>query len=166
MAQALRTPAQVPTDSIVRPLGLFRATFASTDLDATRRFCEELMGLECVRHRSDGLLIRGSGFGSGAERKDEPYWVLEVRKVAKIDHPQEMLNHWGVFVTTEAAVDRAYEVALANQEQYKLRRVQKPRMQHGSYSFYMTDADSNWWEVEYRSPDYVYTAIRQLGDQC
>lgn len=165
MNVVVKGPAVVPTDSVVKPTGLFRATFVTTDLDRTRRFCERLMGLECVRER-DRLMIRGPGFGPAGKHHGESYWVLEARLVPEIKHPQEMLNHWGVFVGSEADVDRAFEAAAENQQQFGLRRVQKPRMQHGSYSFYMVDADHNWWEVEYRAPDYVYTAIRQLGDQC
>jgi hypothetical protein len=43
--------------------------------------------------------------------------------------------------------------------------VQKPRFRHGSYAFYFVDGDSNWWEIEYRTPELVYTSLRQKGDQ-
>ena len=35
----------------------------------------------------------------------------------------------------------------------------------GSYALYCVDKDFNWWEVEYRTPDLVYTALREKGDQ-
>src|SRR5215510_2830096 len=50
-------------------------------------------------------------------------------------------------------------------QDFGLGRVQKPRFRHGSYAFYFVDGDSNWWEIEYRTPELLYTALREKGDQ-
>ena len=50
-------------------------------------------------------------------------------------------------------------------KEFGLGRVQKPRFRHGSYAFYFVDGDSNWWEIEYRTPELLYTSLRQKGDQ-
>jgi predicted lactoylglutathione lyase len=112
------------------------------------------------------LLIRERGHRAGEKLAGQPYWVLEAREVTDVAVPQEMLNHWGVFVSSQAAVDDAYEKVNAQQKEFGLGRVQKPRFRHGSYAFYFVDGDSNWWEIEYRTPELVYTAIRAKGDQC
>jgi catechol 2,3-dioxygenase-like lactoylglutathione lyase family enzyme len=154
-----------PTTAHVKPNMLISGTFVTRDIARTRRMCEDLLGLECVAPDKGVLLIREPGHRPGEKLAGEPYWVLEAHEVATVEVPQEMLNHWGVFVPSQAAVDAAYEKVNAQQKEFSLGRVQKPRFRHGSYAFYFVDADSNWWEVEYRTPEIVYTALRQKGDQ-
>src|SRR5215813_9228180 len=120
-----------PTTSHVKPNALISGTFVTRDLARTRRMCEGILGLECVEPEKGMLLIRERGHRPGEKLAGQPYWVLEAREVGDIAVPQEMLNHWGVFVSSQVAVDE----------------------------------DSNWWEIEYRTPDLVYTALRAKGDQ-
>ena len=152
--------------SYVKPVALIRGTMVTKNLTAARRFCEELLGLECVRFAPDGLLVRERGHGPGGSREHQPYWVLEFREVPEIETPQEMLNHWGVFVDSQAAVDRAHQTVTENAQKFGLARIQRPRFRNNSYAFYFSDSDSNWWEIEYRTPDLVYTALREKGDQA
>jgi hypothetical protein len=126
---------------------------------------EEVLDFECVEPEKGKLLIREKGHAPGEKLHGQPYWVLEAREVSEIAVPQEMLNHWGVAVPSQASVDEAYEKIAAKQKDYGIGRVQKPRFRHGSYALYFVDADSNWWEIEYRTPDLVYTSLRAKGDQ-
>jgi len=151
--------------SHVKPTQLICGTFVTRDLKRTRRMCEDLLGLECVEPEKGVLLIRERGHKAGEKLAGQPYWVLEAREVAEIAVPQEMLNHWGVFVSSQAAVDAAFEAINARQKEFGLGRVQKPRFRHGSYAFYFVDGDSNWWEIEYRAPELLYTSLRAKGDQ-
>jgi catechol 2,3-dioxygenase-like lactoylglutathione lyase family enzyme len=151
--------------SHVKPTTLISGTFVTRDLARARRMCEALLGLDCVEPEHGVLLIRERGHKPGEKLAGQPYWVLEAREVAEIAVPQEMLNHWGVFVSSQAAVDAAFEKINAQQKEFGLGRVQKPRFRHGSYAFYFVDGDSNWWEIEYRTPELLYTSLRQKGDQ-
>jgi len=45
-------------------------------------------------------------------------------------------NPDGLDVETQEEVDAAYQVALANAETWKVRKITKPALQHGAYSFY------------------------------
>ena len=110
-------------------------------------------------------LERDRGHEKGGSKEGQPYWVLEVREAKTIDVPQEMLNHWGVAAPSQAAVDEAYEKLSAAKAEFGITRVQKPRFRNGSYAVYFVDQDSNWWEIEYRTPDIVYEALREKGDQ-
>jgi len=151
--------------SHIKPTLLISGTFVTRDLARTRRMCEDLLGLECVEPEKGVLLIRERGHRPGGRLAGQPYWVLEAREVKEVEVPQEMLDHWGVSVPSQVAVDEAYEKVNAQQKEFGLGRVQKPRFRHGSYAFYFVDSDSNWWEVEYRTPELVYTSLRQKGDQ-
>jgi hypothetical protein len=150
----------------VRPTSIIAGTLVTRDLGRTRRMCEGVLDLECVEPGPGRLVVREKGHRPGEARHGEPYWVLEISEVAEIDVPQEMLNHWGVSVGSQAAVDRAYEQVEAHKAEFGLGRVQKPRFRNGSYAFYFVDGDSNWWEVEYRTPDLVYEPLRLKGDQA
>jgi catechol 2,3-dioxygenase-like lactoylglutathione lyase family enzyme len=149
----------------INPTALISGTFVTRDIKRARRMCEDLLGLDCVEPEKGVLLVRERGHRPGEKLAGQPYWVLEAREVAEIAVPQEMLNHWGVFVSSQAAVDEAFEKISARQKEFGLGRVQKPRFRHGSYAFYFVDGDSNWWEIEYRTPELLYTSLRQKGDQ-
>ena len=157
-------PAAAIATPVVRTRSLICGTLVSTDLDRVRHMLEAAFGLECVRPAPDLLYARDRGFEVGGAKRGDPYWVLEIRQRDTVTVEQEMLNHWGMAAPSEAAVDEAYAKLKDNKEAYGLGRVQKPRFRHGSYAMYFTDQDSNWWELEYRSPDLSYEVLRAKGD--
>jgi hypothetical protein len=137
--------AEATVASHIKPTLLISGTFVTTDIKRARRMCEELLGLECVEPEKGTLLVRESGHQPGGPLAGKPYWVLEAREVAK--------------------VEAAFEKVNAHQKDFGIGRVQKPRFRHGSYAFYFVDGDSNWWEIEYRTPELLYTTLRDKGDQ-
>jgi hypothetical protein len=164
---ATATSAAAPpsgTTPHVRTQSIVCGTLVSTDLDRVRHMLEHAFGLECVRPSADLLYARDRGFGPGDEKEGQPFWVLEIRQKDIVPVEQEMLNHWGMAAPSEAAVDEAYEKLRERKEEFGLARVQKPRFRNGSYALYFTDNDSNWWELEYRSPELSYDILRAKGD--
>lgn len=163
---AATTPTRPTTDAppFVNPTSLICGTLVSTDLNRVRHMLEGAFGLECVRPAPGVMYARDRGFGPGGSKRGEPYWVLEIRETAAVTVEQEMLNHWGMAAPSEAAVDEAYAKLKESKEEYGIARVQKPRFRNGSYACYFIDADSNWWELEYRAPDLTYDVLRAKGD--
>jgi hypothetical protein len=149
----------------VKTRSIICGTLVTTDLKRARRMHEEAFDMECVEPTGGLMYVREKGHRPGEQKSGKPYWVLEVREVGEIDVPQEMLNHWGFEALSQAAVDEAYQKLNANKTEYGIVRVQKPAFRNGSYAIYCVDKDSNWWEVEYRTPELVYTALREKGDQ-
>jgi hypothetical protein len=47
-----------------------------------------------------------------------------------------LLNHNGLDVRTQEEVDEAYRIACAQAEQWRLKKISKPHLQHGTYSFF------------------------------
>lgn len=156
----MTTQLERPAPAIVTS-SLERGTFLTTNLVAVRRLLEEVLDLECVRYAPKSLYVRERGHKPGEALAGQPYLVLQVHEVEKIPNPQAFLNHWGVFVPTQSDVDRAYTTLVANKERYGIRAVQKQKANHGAYSFYFDDFDSNWWEVEHRAPKWQYTNLRE-----
>ena len=136
---------------VIKPV-LARATLLTVDLLRLAGFVSEGLGLASKRIGEDILMIYDRRTGFGGSR----YWVLEARQVGSIAVPQSMLNHWGLTVGSAAEVDEAFERTSQLEAKFGLKPLQKPRNQHGSYSFYIADADSNWWEIEYREPGATY----------
>lgn len=156
--------AQADRPPFVHPTSLIAGTLVSTDLKRARHMLENAFGLECIQPHEDILYARDRGHRPGGAKHGEPYWVLEVRQTAQVAVEQEMLNHWGMAAPSEAAVDEAFARLKEHQAAYGIARVQKPRFRNGSYAFYFTDQDSNWWELEYRAPDLTYDVLRARGD--
>ena len=138
-SEIIREPLVDPRngDSVVKPFVLSHGTLECYSLKETRRFYEEFLGLECVRHAKRSMVVRcGLKFHIAC---------IEVGYKLR---PVHRLNHWGVDVRTRGEVDAAYHAALRLRDEYKIREVRKPVEQHGLYSFYMVDLDQNWWEVQ------------------
>jgi len=96
-----------------------------------------------VRHgKPPAILVRKGGS-----------WALVAVQVGDRVRLQHVLNHWGVDVPSKEEVDRAYQLALQYQDTYGLKKIMPPKTQHGAYSFYLEDCDSNWWEFQYVEED-------------
>ena len=129
-------------------------TLESRDLGFTRRFYEEFLGLEVVRTSNISLWCRLGG--------QHIYVVVQVPEGKKA--PMTFLNHNGIDVETEAEVDAAHELVLRDAEKWKMHKISKPMVQHGTYSFYFWDCDDNSWEI-LANPPGGYSWLFEQGDQ-
>jgi catechol 2,3-dioxygenase-like lactoylglutathione lyase family enzyme len=125
-------------------------TFATTDLQATRRLLENFLGMECVDYAAGRMMARDRRAKFLMERGDPAFFVLDAIEIPKILRPQAMLNHWGFSVASEAEVDRIREIAVRQAVDFDLKRILPTTGMHGSYGFYMIDKQDNWWEIEFR----------------
>jgi len=140
--------------SVVQPYCLSHGTLECYSLPASRKFYEEFLGLECVRHGKPAMVIRlGMRFH-----------VVCVEVGDQI-HPVNVLNHWGVDVATREQVDAAHRDALAFRDKFKIRQVLKPQEMHGVYSFYMEDLDHNWWEIQHYQNGFQHDDFFDFGDR-
>ena len=139
--------------SIVKPFVLSHGTMEVYSLKESRKFYEEFLGLECVRHARPAMAVR-----CGLK-----FHIIAV-EVGSGVHPVNVLNHWGMDVATREQVDEAYQNALKHKDRYKIRQVLKPVLQHGVYSFYMEDLDHNWWEIQHY-PGFQDEDLFDFGDR-
>jgi hypothetical protein len=58
-----------------------------------------------------------------------------------------LLNHNGLDVETQKEVDEAHRIVTEQAEKWHLKKISKPLLQHGTYSFYFWDVDDNCWEI-------------------
>ena len=139
--------------SVIKPYVMSHGTLECYSLKETRKFYEEFLGLECVRHALPAMVIR-----CGLK-----FHVVCVEVGDKV-HPQNVLNHWGVDVESTAKVDEAYQNALKYKDKFRIKQVLKPVSQHGVYSFYLEDLDHNWWEVQH-IPGFQHDDLFEFGDR-
>jgi catechol-2,3-dioxygenase len=131
---------------------LSHGTLDSRDLEFSRKFYEEFLGLQVVQTSPISLMIRLGG--------DHVIAVVFSKKESAMN----LLNHNGLDVKTKEEVDEAHRVVTANAEKWKLTKISKPYLQHGTYSFFFWDADDNAWEI-LTNPEGGYRWIFEQGDQ-
>lgn len=157
---ATTAPATPP---ILKPAILSRGTLVSQDLSRARKFYEEFLGLECVEYAPGEMMARDRDPNVLRQRKGNAYWVMQV-EAAKGPWQTNLFKHWGIDVASNAEVDRVHAHAMASKDSLGLKTIRKPRMQHGTYSFYLEDFDGNWWEVECRPPGEENDRVFANGD--
>ena len=155
MAVVIENAAFAPPneESVVKPYVMSHGTCECYDMKATRRFYEEFLGLQCVRHAKPAMVFR-----CGLK-----FHVVCVEVGDKV-HPCSVLNHWGVDVQSKEEVDHAWQMAREFKEKYQIRQVLDPVLQHGVYSFYLEDLDHNWWEIQYYD-GFQHDDMFEFGDR-
>ena len=130
---------------------LSHGTLGSRDLETTRKFYEEFLGLEVVRTSHVSLMIRLGG--------QHVYAVV----LSKKKEPMPRIYHNGLDVDTDSDVDEAWRQCHAQAGKWGLHQITKPIARHGTYSFLFWDADDNAWEI-LSNPRGGYTWIFEHGD--
>lgn len=135
----------------IRTRFLSHGTLGCHDLQRSRHFYEEFLGLETTQTSPISLMIR-----LGTEH---------VYAVVQIKNKEKMPRHYhnGLDVETVEEVDRAYETVLAEAEKWDLTDISRPVEQHGTYSFKFWDMDGNCWEI-LSNPPRGYSWIFEKGD--
>ena len=143
--------AHIKVEPALKLKFLSHGTLESTDLDFSRRFYKEFLGLDVVRTSPISLMIRLGG--------DNTIAVVK----CKTKQPMNLLAHNGLDVETQEEVDAAYKTVVEQADQWKLKKISKPLLQHGTYSFYFWDCDDNCWEI-LTNPKGGYSWLFGLGD--
>jgi len=138
---------------VVKPLLLSHGTTECCDMRATRRFYEEFLGLECVRHAPTAMAVR-----CGMK-----WHIVCLEAGVKSDY-SNVHTHWGLDVRTQEEVDAAWKAAHAMADKYGIGQITEPLWNHGVYSFYLEDLDRNWWEIQYY-PDFQHDDMFDFGDR-
>ncbi len=145
---------QVETaDSALKPRFLSHGTLIAKDLEKTKKFYMEFLGLEVIRTSPISMMTRLGGA--------HVYAIVEQK-----NHADKMryLFHNGLDVTTQEEVDEAHRITVEQAEKWGIQDISKPIAQHGTFSFYFWDQDGNCWEI-LSNPDGGYTWIFEQGDQ-
>ena len=128
-----------PAGSIVPAGPISYVLLESRLLAVSARFYRDFLGL-CVEQSAPHYCRLTAPDG----------WVrMIVVEVGDRLVPQKVSNHHGITLAGEPArIDALNEQAKACATEFGILKVFSARHQHGSYSFYLQDPDTNWWELE------------------
>src|SRR4051794_3742189 len=129
--------AVVERKSVVKPFLFSHGTLMCRDMAKSRRFYEEFLGVEVVRHAKPAMMLR----------LNTNMYVVCVC-IGEKSPNQHVMTHWGLDVATREEVDKAHEAATRLKDVYELKKVGTVRDRHGAYGFYLQDRDGNWWEIQ------------------
>jgi catechol 2,3-dioxygenase-like lactoylglutathione lyase family enzyme len=125
---------------LIRINMISHGTLTSLDLQASRRFYEEVLGFDVIQVSPASMLAR--------KGTDHVYVIVETGKPSTMG----VFDHNGIDVATREAVDDAHATLTKIRDEYGLRRINPALDQHGAYSFYFCDHDGNWWEIVHARP--------------
>lgn len=149
----MNTPTvETSNDPALKLNFLSHGTLESKNLDKTREFYTEFLGLEVIRTSPISILIRLGGTNTIA--------VVEQKNRTE---EMAMLNHNGLDVETQAEVDAAYQTIMEQKDEWGLHKISKPMLQHGTYAFFFWDMDNNCWEI-LTNPQDGYSWLFEKGD--
>ena len=140
------------TEPVLKLNYLSHGTLESYDIEKSRKFYEEFLGLDVVQTSPRSLMIRLGGTNTIAT-------VLNPKKAL-----MPVLNHNGLDVATREEVDRAHAICTEQQGKWGIKAVTRPSDQHGTYSFYLRDPDDNWWEILTNPQDGYAWMFKKGGD--
>ncbi len=125
-------------NSVIKPTGLIYGHSECRYLDETIPVLTQVLALDVIDRRNHEAVLKHPNTGwklivheGGAEVKDKPE-----------------RNHYGVRVSNNEEVDRAYRYLLANKETLGLKKVVKRKERAGSYSLFFVEPGGNYWEIE------------------
>jgi catechol 2,3-dioxygenase-like lactoylglutathione lyase family enzyme len=126
------------SNPILRPLAITHGHYECRDLNETVPILSHLLALEIVDRRDKQVTLK----------HPNTEWLL-VAHQGNPDAPDKpQRNHYGVRVTDNAEVDRAYEYLLASKAELRLKKVVMRRERAGSYSCFFMEPGGNYWEIE------------------
>ena len=132
---------------------LSHGTLESKNLERAKQFYTEFLGLEVIRTSPMSLLIRLGGGNTIA--------VVEQKHSSAV---MSLFNHNGLDVETQVEVDQCHRIVVENAAKWDLKKIGKPTMQHGTYSFFFWDMDDNCWEI-LTNPPGGYSWLFERGEQ-
>lgn len=120
-------------------LALSHGTLECRDLDATRRFYAEFLGLETVRRGEIALWFRCGGS-----------WMVASVCTGEKQEALPIDSRWCLDMASADEVDAAHEAATRLAQTYGIQEVLPVERDGARRSFCLRDLDGNWWEICYR----------------
>jgi catechol 2,3-dioxygenase-like lactoylglutathione lyase family enzyme len=127
-----------PVRSIIQPTGLVHGHTEVRFLDETIPALSKVLALDLLERRDHEAVMKHPNTG----------WKLIVHEGGTEVRDKPERNHYGVRVSNNQEVDRAYQYLLAEKEKLGLKKVVKRKERDGSYSMFFVEPGGNYWEIE------------------
>ena len=127
-----------PVKPAIEALGITKGHYECSFLDETVPVLSHLLGLEVVER----------GEKQAAMKHPNTEWLLVVHERGPDAPDKPFRNHYGVRVTDNEEVDRAYQYLMAKKTELGLKKVVLRNERSGSYSVFFVEPGGNYWEIE------------------
>lgn len=122
----------------VESLGIVKGHYECNFLDETVPVLSQLLALKVVDRQDKEVTMKHPNTD----------WLLVVHESGPDAADKPFRNHYGVRVTNNEEVDRAYEYLMAKRDELRLRKVVMRNERTGSYSVFFVEPGGNYWEIE------------------
>ena len=122
----------------IESLGIVKGHYECNSLEKTVPVLSELLALEVVARRETEVTMKHPNTD----------WLLVVHESGPDAPDKPFRNHYGVRVSSNDEVDRAYQYLLNKKEQLGLKKVVMRKERSGSYSVFFVEPGGNYWEIE------------------
>jgi len=147
----------------VESLGIVKGHYECHSLDESLSVLSELLALETVDRRAKEATLKHPNTD----------WLLVVHESGPDVEDKPFRNHYGVRVTNNAEVDRAYKYLMGRKNELGLKKVVMRNERSGSYSVFFVEPGGNYWEIEsyqHRHEaglpyDVSYPWVKRLGEE-
>ena len=123
---------------VIQPIGLVRGHSECRYLDETIPVLTQVLALDLVERRGGEAVLKHPNTG----------WKLVLHEGGPEVKDKPERNHYGVRVSSNEEIDRAYRYLLAHKEKLGLKKVVKRKERAGSYSMFLVEPGGNYWEIE------------------
>ncbi len=124
--------------SAIQPTGLVHGHTEVRFLDETISVLSKVLALDLLERRDHEAVMKHPNTG----------WKLIVHEGGAEVRDKPERNHYGVRVSNNQEVDRAYQYLLAEKGKLGLKKVVKRKERDGSYSMFFVEPGGNYWEIE------------------
>jgi catechol 2,3-dioxygenase-like lactoylglutathione lyase family enzyme len=122
----------------VESLGIVKGHYECNYLDETVPVLSRLLALGVIERRDKQVIMKHPNTD----------WLLVVHESGPDAPDKPFRNHYGVRVTRNEEVDRAYEYLTAKKDELRLKKVVMRNERTGSYSVFFVEPGGNYWEIE------------------
>lgn len=134
-------------------MALSHGTLEVRDIDKSRRFYSEFLGLETVKRGTLALWVRCGGG-----------WMVACICMGERAKALPISSRWCLDMKTEEDVDAAYEAAQELKDEYGIKEIMPIARTSANSNFCLQDTDGNWWEITYRS-ERLYDRSFEVGQR-
>jgi catechol 2,3-dioxygenase-like lactoylglutathione lyase family enzyme len=122
------------------PQALTHGTITCLNLDRSRQFYREVLGLDVV---SPSRSVKPSYI----KHPSTPWYVVSLERAPEMRVPLTPLQRFTVAVESRAALVEAHRLLKDRREKLGITELQDIQENGDSASFLLSDPDRNWWEI-------------------
>jgi catechol 2,3-dioxygenase-like lactoylglutathione lyase family enzyme len=120
-------------------LSLSHGTLECRDLDATRRFYQDFLGLQTVLRGRMAVWFRCGGG-----------WMVASVCTGERQQALPIDSRWCLDMSSPEEVDSAHQAAAECAAKYNIQEIRPIEQDGARRAFFLRDLDDNWWEICHR----------------